>query len=145
MNQKHMDFKLFKRLAESIPKNSTVWLQGEGEPTLHPQWEEIVLYVKSLGLNPFTIINGSRVDEQFIRDNFKHIGVSIDTVDGKEASKIGRYGLSYVLSNYEKIRDIATVYTVDYGQDLSALKKYIGASRHLIQKQQTKDDYLPLH
>lgn len=146
MAQKSMPFDEIKRIIDQYPRGIVVNLQGEGEPTQHPDFEAIVRYVYDSGKLPFIITNGSRINASFIRKCFKSIGFSIDTLDDVESNKIGRFGLKYVLSALDSVKDIATVYTVDYGQNIEPLRQYLKAKAipHIIQKANTKSDY-PIH
>lgn len=127
----------------------TVSLQGEGEPTLHPQFWDMVDAVRSKGLPTYTITNGTRVDVAQFDAGFTSVGVSIDTVDAQEAERIGRFNLPKVLANFEALFKVmgperVAVHTVQYGQPIDHLRAYLrslGVRRHLVQPLQVKDDY----
>lgn len=47
MPQKDMSWEIFTKIVLSISgKGYSVWLQGEGEPSLHPQFEVMARYVR---------------------------------------------------------------------------------------------------
>jgi len=127
----------------------TVSLQGEGEPTLHPRFWDMVKKVTMVGKHPYTITNCSNIDINQTTRLFPQIGVSLDTLEEDEAERIGRFGLPGVLGNLEQL--IAAmgpkriiIHSVDYGQPLEALRVYIqslGIDRHVVQPIQPKADY----
>ncbi len=150
MPQKHMDMDLFKDILRRIPPGKhRVSLQGEGEPTMHPNFWEMVELVTGMEHIPYTITNGSRIEPAQIARYFPRIGISLDTIDPNEAQRIKRYKLHQVL---KKLGDLLKVYearrivihTVDYGQDIAPLKSYLaglGITKHVVQPLQIKDDY----
>lgn len=152
MPQQDMLWEVFTGVLDSLPKKPhVVSLQGEGEPTLHPRFWDMVDEVKARGFEPFTISNGYWVDTQRIARNFKKFAISIDTLDGAESERIGRYKLGKVLETLDQLvqlmgADRLRIMTVDYGQYLAPLRQYLnqrGVADHLIQKLQQKKDYAP--
>lgn len=120
-------------------------LQGEGEPTLNKYFFEMAAYARSIGSEPYTITNGTyRYPERF-KKNFTRIGVSIDTLDAEEASRIGRHNLSrtieFVLALSGEL-DIAihSVATSPSAHDVAIWSKEHGMS-HIMQELQSKDDF----
>lgn len=152
MAQRHMEMPVFGRVLAQLPSNTgmTVSLQGEGEPTLHPAFWDMVLAVRAQGLRSYTITNGTRVDAAQFAAALDSVGVSVDTLDEDEARRIGRYNLPKVLANLESlIRTMGlgrvAVHTVMYGQDIVPLQAYlasIGGPRQILQPLQVKDDYV---
>lgn len=150
MPQKDMSWDTFTKIIMSIPgKGYSVWLQGEGEPSLHPQFEEMAKYVRQLGHHPYTILNGSRVDIQSLPVIFPTIGFSVDTLDGQSAHQTGRYNLPKVLKNIELLSQAMhpkriNIMTVDMGQPLDALREWVtarGFGKHIVQALSPKNDY----
>lgn len=150
MPQKDMEWDTFCKIVDAIAQaGSTVSLQGEGEPTLHPRFWEMVRYVRTKGHVPYTIINASRVDAKLIARHFLTVGVSIDTLDPAQADQIGRHNLAKVLANLDKLckvmaPDRITIMTVDMGQPLQDLRDWVkdqGFGRHIVQPLMQKQDY----
>lgn len=152
MPQRDMSWETFTRILSGIgamQSGHTVSLQGEGEPSLHPLFWQMVDYVYNKGYAPYSILNGSRIDASRIAQKFPHIGLSLDTLDEGTAEQIGRYNLSKVLSNLEELRLLMgpqriTIMSVDMGQPLGPLRAWVrkqGFGRHIIQPLARKDDY----
>lgn len=150
MPQRHMELALFDKILAGLPDTRlTVSLQGEGEPTVHPYFWDMLGKVAMSGKRPYTITNCSNIDIRRTARLFPQIGVSLDTLEEDEAERIGRFGLSDVLSNLEQL--IAAmgpmriiIHSVDYGQPLEALRAYVhslGIDRHVVQRIQHKADY----
>ena len=104
MEQRDVDWSLFEDILGRLEgQGYRVSLQGEGEPTLHPRFWNMVAAIQAKALVPYTITNGSRIDAERIAANFRHIGISIDTLDAEEAERIGRVGLEKVLRNLDDL------------------------------------------
>jgi hypothetical protein len=150
MPQKDMSWNTFTKIVLSIPgKGNSVWLQGEGEPSLHPQFEAMARYVRQQGHHPFTILNGSRVDVKTLPTLFPTIGFSVDTLDEQSAHQTGRYNLPKVLKNIELLSQVMhpkriNIMTVDMGQPLDALRSWVterAFGKHIVQPLSPKSDY----
>lgn len=150
MPQKHMAMHDFVTILDRLsPGIHHLSLQGEGEPTTHPQFWDMVQLARERGYVPYTITNGSRLDPELIGKYFSELGISIDTLDPDEAERIGRFKLSQMLTNLQRLLasydpSKITVHTVDYGQDFESVKAFIhthGIGGHVIQPLQVKDDY----
>lgn len=150
MPQEHMPWERFASILERLPPSAdVVSLQGEGEPTAHPQFWKMVAAVRATGRHAYTITNASLIDVRRASRLFPEIGVSIDTLDAEEASRIGRYKLERVLQRFEALVELmgtsrVLVHTVAMGQDLQPLRAYLaqlGIKRHVIQPLNSKDDY----
>ncbi len=150
MPQAHMVLARFQAILDSLPPGPCkVSLQGEGEPTAHPDFWRMVQMVTSCGKTPYTITNGSIIDPQRAAKTLPQLGVSLDTLDPQEADRIGRYKLHKVLDKVEALLAVmgpqrVIIHTVDYGQPLGPLREYVasrGIRSHLIQPLQTKPDY----
>lgn len=149
MEQKDMSWETFVSIVDKIKQPSTITLQGEGEPSLHPKFWDMVEYILERKHTPNVTFNGSILDTELIPIYFKStVGISIDTLDPNEANEIGRINLPKVLSN---IRELAKVFppnliairTVDFGQDLTGIKEYVKDNKFYWQVQsiQKKKDY----
>ena len=150
MPQQDMAWDTFTGIVDSIAQpGSTVSLQGEGEPSLHPQFWDMVAYVHTKRHQPYTILNGSRVDVQRISRRFPQIGISLDTLDAAVAEKIGRFNLAKVLANLEELcaamgPQRIVIMTVDLGQPLNDLRAWVqqrSFASHVVQPLKTKADY----
>ncbi len=150
MPQKDMSWDTFTKIVLAIPdKGFSVWLQGEGEPSLHPQFEAMARYVRQKGHQPYTILNGSRVDTKSLPILFPRIGFSVDTLDEQIAHQTGRYNLPKVLKNIDLLSQVMhpkriIIMTVDMGQPLDALRTWVaerGFGRHIVQALIPKSDY----
>jgi MoaA/NifB/PqqE/SkfB family radical SAM enzyme len=149
LRQGHMDLDLFQKILHQLPPGRhRISLQGEGEPTLHPRFWDMVDLVCKLGHTPYTITNGLCIEPQLLHKYLPKIGISIDTLDAAESKRIGRPGLERVLRNLDRLLSVYEVrniiiYSVDYGQDLAPLAAYLKTRgvKHIIQPLQGKHDY----
>ncbi len=150
MPQRHMTWPVFERILAGIPAGQhVVSLQGEGEPTLHPRFWDMVAAVRLRGFAPTTITNGYEIDAARMAAELPDVAVSLDTLDEAEATRIGRLKLPRVLANLERLVEFMgpgriRIMTVNYGQDLSALRHFLKGKRidrHIVQPLQRKDDY----
>jgi MoaA/NifB/PqqE/SkfB family radical SAM enzyme len=151
MPQAHMGWDTFRDIVGRIGAGSRqVSLQGEGEPMMHPRFWDMVETLRQLGHRPYTITNGSLLDEpQRLAAAFPTIGVSIDTLDPVLSERIGRYKLPRMLAGFERLVEAmpgarVVVHTVYFGQPLDDLKTWLrslGITRHIVQPLQSKPDY----
>lgn len=150
MPQRDMSWDVFVNIIDSIPPvRGTVSLQGEGEPTLHPKFWEMVEYVSRAGHVPYSIINGSRVDVERMAYWFPRLAISIDSFDEDFSRKIGRVNPEKVLHNFMALLRVMgperlVVMTVDMGQPLDDLIDFLkkhSIRRHIIQPLMRKVDY----
>jgi len=149
MKQENMPWGRFEQILGKLGESPlTVSLQGEGEPTAHPQFWAMIDRLITLGHRPYIITNASLIDAHQAALKFQSIGVSLDTLDEAEAHRIGRYKLHNVLRRLKALVEVmgaarVIVHTVAYGQDIkpvSAFVRSLGA-KHLIQPIQAKPDY----
>lgn len=64
-----------------------------GEPMLYPGLTELVKYIRSKGVKASLIMNGSLMDEEWIKNYsglYETIGFSVDSLDDETNRKIGR-------------------------------------------------------
>jgi len=149
MKQENMPWERFEQvLARLGAAPRVVSLQGEGEPTAHPEFWPMVDRLIELGHQPYTITNASLIDPGQAAAKFRSIGVSVDTLDEAEAQRIGRYKLPRVLERVQALVALmgaarVTVHTVDYGQDIEAVSGFVRTlgARHIVQPIQLKPDY----
>jgi len=150
MPQRDMAWERFVGIVDAIAKpRVTVSLQGEGEPSLHPRFWDMVAHVKLRGHVPYTILNGSRVDADRIAANLPTVAVSVDTLDPAEAERIGRHNLQKVMDNVEALVTAMgagriVIMSVDVGQPMDLLREWVRLNRfqhHVVQPLQPKADY----
>lgn len=147
MPQKHMPFDTFTKAFDALPASITqISLQGEGEPTLHPDFERMTKYVIAQGKTPYTITNfhsHSVIERSGILD-YPVFGISLDSLDDAILQKIGRS--VNTLTNIEKYITNQTIeiYTVSFGQDIKPVNDWCKSKgyTHLIQPLQAKPDYV---
>jgi SynChlorMet cassette radical SAM/SPASM protein ScmF len=104
---------LKKAVQQALPLGlSSVKLTG-GEPTLHPQFRELVTLLDQAGLEITMECNGTLVDEdlaQFLRDtkHFKFVSVSLDGADALTHEKLRMVPGSFDLA-VQGIRNLVKV------------------------------------
>lgn len=155
MPQTDMPYELFEqRLQEHIAKYgkpAQVSLQGEGEPTLHADFFRMAEYVRDIGSEPYTITNGTHKHPERFVGLFRGIGVSVDTLNEREAEAIGRFNLPRVLGFIEALRNHmeVVVHSVDIargGEQNASIDEVANwcrekGLRHIVQPLQMKSDY----
>lgn len=113
MRQGDMSYGRFREILQrqvvenGIPK--VVSLQGEGEPTLHPDFFRMAQLVREVGSKPYTITNGTHKHPEHFFGLFANVGVSIDTLDAAVARQVGRYNLKRVIAFVESLASHLTV------------------------------------
>ncbi len=84
LEQKHLDFALIKKVIDQIyPSKPYISLCGRGEPFMHPEFFEIVRYIKSKGLWCAVDTNGTLIEknvDQLLSSKIDLVNVSIDSV-----------------------------------------------------------------
>ena len=110
----YMPEEIFKKIADECgPYNSLLRLSGGGEPMLHPNAMDLILYAKKKGAAIGIISNGSRYNyeklEQLIKVEVDALEFSVDAGDSESYSKV-RPGLDWNtlnenIINAVKIRD----------------------------------------
>ncbi|MDM4769276.1 radical SAM protein [Solimonas sp. SE-A11] len=152
MPQQHMPMERFLGILERLPPSvRQVSLQGEGEPTAHNRFRDLVAAVRQRGLEPYTITNASLIrDPLWFAQAFPLIGISIDTLDAQLAESIGRLKLHRALKGVDRLiaamgaRRIV-LHTVDFGQPLDDIREWArakGFGQHRVQPLQGKADYV---
>ena len=122
-----------------------VSLQGEGEPTLNKHFFDMAAYARSLDIEPFTITNGTYKYPQDFKEHFTQLGISIDTLDAEEASRIGRHNLERTLAFIEEVSGFLKViiYSVALSPAVHRVAEWCRQHgyQHVIQGLQPKPDY----
>jgi len=84
IEKNHLDFGLIRKVIDQIyPFKPYISLCGRGEPFLHPDFFEIIRYVKSKGLWCAVDTNGTLIEknvDQLISSKIDLVNVSIDSV-----------------------------------------------------------------
>jgi len=152
MPQRHMPMEQFLGILDRLPPNvRQVSLQGEGEPTAHNRFREMVAAVQQRGMTPYTITNASLIrDPQWFAQAFPRIGISIDTLDAELSESIGRIKLHRALRGVDRLSAAMgaqriVLHTVDFGQPLDAIRAWArdkSFGRHIVQPLQGKPDYM---
>ncbi len=149
MPQDDMPWETFVSLIERhIARNGrpdTVILQGEGEPTLHPDFFRMAQWLSEQGIAIYSITNGSyRQPERFI-GLFSRLGVSLDTLDEAQAHKIGRHRLPRVLDFIHAAGPHLelSIHSVANGEQTNRIAAWCQQQgyRHIVQPLQGKPDY----
>lgn len=152
MPQRHMPMEQFLGILERLPPSvRQVSLQGEGEPTSHNRFRDMVAAVRQRGLEPYTITNASLIrDPQWFAQAFPFIGISIDTLDAELAESVGRIRLHRALKGVDRLigamgAQRIVLHTVNFGQPLDAIREWVrakGFGKHVVQPLQGKADYV---
>lgn len=136
---------LLNRHVERHGTPTAVSLQGEGEPTLHKDFFRMAEHVRGLASVPYSITNGTyKHPERFI-GLFPKLGVSVDTLDGSVATKIGRHNLPRVLSFIDALAPHLkiVIYSVHHPLYTPRVADWckMRRLRHVVQPLQRKPDY----
>lgn len=88
--QECLELSTIRQLFQDLARHGTkgVVLEGGGEPTLYPQFEEVVTYARSQGLAVGLITNGTRHLAQELLHSFEWIRVSLDASTQEEYLKL---------------------------------------------------------
>jgi MoaA/NifB/PqqE/SkfB family radical SAM enzyme len=149
MRQADMAYQEFVQVLErhiaryGIPES--VSLQGEGEPTLHPDFFRMAQHVVSLGATPYTITNGTYRHPAHFAESFSRVGVSVDTLDPAAAEKVGRRNLARVLQFVTSLAAHVEVviHSVAHREHTAKVASWCSQNeyRHVVQPLQTKPDF----
>lgn len=105
--------KLFKELSCGGTKG--IVLEGGGEPTLHPCFENIVYEAKNNGLAVGLITNGTSILSDSVLKQFEWVRVSLDASNREEYCKLkGKDLFTYVLQNIRQYRKNTKVLGIGY-------------------------------
>jgi MoaA/NifB/PqqE/SkfB family radical SAM enzyme len=149
MRQADMTYEEFSALLENHVRRygapSTVSLQGEGEPTLHPDFFRMARDARSLGSAVYTITNGTYRHPADFVESFTKVGVSIDTLDEAAADRIGRRNLPRVLKFVEALAPhvAIVIHSVAHREHTDGIAAWCRKNgyTHVIQPLQTKPDF----
>jgi MoaA/NifB/PqqE/SkfB family radical SAM enzyme len=110
---RHMPIEEFRQLVKHAPYASVAVLQGVGEPTLHPQFEEFISIIKSSGKFQFIALNTNALTRSV--DYYKRLfdlgltslSISVDSLN-QEIAAICRFGTK-VEKLKQRIVDLAAI------------------------------------
>lgn len=132
MPQADMSLEVLSAVLDKVGEPTTVQLQGEGEPLLHPDFWHMVAMTKQRGHRVGTLTNGTVPIDISQLD---WLEVSMDTLDEEQNKKSGRNHFDKTMANLltwiEADRSKLTIKAVGYGQDQSSLRAF--CNKHGIQ------------
>jgi len=105
-SDKDIDFEVLKKLFNDLAENGTtgIVIEGGGEPTLYSRFNDVVSYIKSLGLSVGLITNGVRMQYEEYLDDFDWIRISLDAANKQQFYEGKKRNLfERVMSNIGKI------------------------------------------
>lgn len=153
MHQGDMPFEMFDGLLTAHVHRygapGVVSLQGEGEPTLHPDFFRMAGRVREIGSEPYTITNGTYHHPARFVNVFSRVGVSVDTLDAAAARQIGRHNLPRVLGFIEALAPHVRVviHSIARRKATAQIAQWCQQRgfQHVVQPLQTKADYSYLY
>lgn len=85
-----LDIKVLRNLFSELKQGGTegIVIEGGGEPTLYPHFDEAVMYAGQVGLAVGLITNGTRKLNDSLLEKFEWIRVSLDATTGEEYEAI---------------------------------------------------------
>ncbi len=101
-----------------------------GEPTLYPHLRELATMVKSMGFTTSIVSNGSRIDEEWMREFqglIDWVGLSIDSPCEEDEIVIGRHcnGVAH-LDNVRKVAALARRHGMKVKLNITVVRKSCG-------------------
>ncbi|HOK41854.1 MAG TPA: radical SAM protein [bacterium] len=92
-----------------------ITIEGGGEPTLHPDFIEIINYIYDKGLGVGLITNGVILNYEDILHKFDWIRISLDAANSNEYKKLkGTNNFDTVINNIKKIAQKTNVCGIGY-------------------------------
>lgn len=108
-----IDLKFFRKVIDEAVENKccALTLASRGEPTLHPQFEEILKYAKGKFFDFKLNTNATLMDEKkchhILRNGVTELVFSLESIDKAEYEQIRRNGnFDQVLANIKRFHDI---------------------------------------
>lgn len=92
----YMPFEIIKKMAPVFPYVKKTWLFGNGEPLMHPQFQEIGEYISGFGVELCFLTNGQLIDDGIARrwaeTGIGRVRISIDAATKETYEKLRRGG-----------------------------------------------------
>jgi len=91
---KNMPLQKFKGYVDKSPNFFSLYLHGLGEPTLHPNIQEIVEYsrksnkFRNIGFTTNALAKNPQIYEKLFSKGLTNLTISVDSLDQKEVNKI---------------------------------------------------------
>lgn len=105
LDEKHMDFDLFKRIVDKLEGVPVLTLAGYGEPFIYPQFIEAIKYCKSKKFFVQTTSNGLLLNNDKILSEIIDSGLDSLTISVESINRSTNYGHSNskVIDNIKKL------------------------------------------
>jgi len=135
-----LDKKVIFSLIDDLKKGGMlgITVEGGGEPTLHPDFKEIINYIYNSGLAVGLITNGVKLNYEDLLDKFEWIRVSLDASSPDEYKKLkGRNNYNDVINNIKIIAEksklcgvgyVVTQENINHLEELTVILKESGVS-----------------
>ena len=108
-----IDMRLFKKIIDEAVKENckALTMASRGEPTLHPEFGEILRYAKGkffdLKLNTNAMLLDEEKSRQILQNEVTELVFSVDSAEKKEYERIRRYGkFEQVVNNIKRFHEI---------------------------------------
>jgi MoaA/NifB/PqqE/SkfB family radical SAM enzyme len=106
---RHMPMEVYKRLSRAFPGTGLVYLQGWGEPLLHPQFFEMVDLARHCGCRVGTTTNGMLVGEEkaerMVSAGLSIVGFSLAGTDESQDAFRRRAPFEKVLLGMQRLHE----------------------------------------
>jgi len=103
IHQGDMDLRMYSFVLSQIPNLKHLYLSGEGEALLHPNFFEMASMARDRSVNLYHVTNGSLLSERIcaklIETGFREINISTETVDPGSYSRIRGGDWAQVMKN----------------------------------------------
>lgn len=118
--KKEVLFNLLEDLSAGGVKG--ICVEGGGEPTLHPYFEETINKISQLGMAVGLITNGSIFNYENLLDKFEWIRVSLDVANKKQMQELkGSDSFDKVMTNIRRMLQLRNKTVIGIGYVLSVL------------------------
>lgn len=108
-----IDIGLFKKIVDEAEKENCgdLTMASRGEPLLHPQFGELLKYVKGkffdLKLNTNAMLLDAKICHQILQNGVTELVFSVDSADKKEYERVRRGGkFEQVVNNIKRFQEI---------------------------------------